>query len=129
MFQNKHSRLSNTQPQNLLRFSNLKRKPKAESKVWEAWSYVWIITRRSAVCFSNQIQFFFGLTFVFCNQFLCFMLVTPRHLQHGKYQCKFEKDWHSVIRKVKTLAANKDKNVPAFFSISIKHRSKIERET
>ena len=53
---------------NLVEISNLQRKPKAESNVWEAWPYIWPITRSSAMCFSNQTQFFFCLTFVFCIQ-------------------------------------------------------------
>ena len=57
-----------------------------------------------------------------------FMWVTARYLQHGKCQCKFEKGWYNVVKNIKTLPVNKDKNVAAFFAISIKHRSKIEKE-
>ena len=45
------------------------------------------------------------------------MWVTARYLQHRKCQCKFEKGWYNVIKKVKRLPKNKDQNVAGSFSL------------
>ena len=38
-------------------------------------------------------------------------------------QCKCEKGWDNGAERFKTLIVNKDKNVPAFFCISLEHHS------
>ena len=75
----------------------------------------------------NYSSFLVSLLFFESN--VMFIWVTARYLHHGKCYCKFENGWHNVIKKVKTLPVIKDKNVAAFFPISIKHLGKIEKET